>query len=347
LLRENPDGLRPGGRWERLIVRAAESGHARALETLLKHGASVHVRESHTVAVDGTHGYTALHAAAFNGNTDAVRVLLRHGANPMVREDKYWGTPAGWANYAGHAAVRDLILDGPIDIYDAIAFDRMERIAGILEADPAALERKYGEYVTGNVKPREWADPAWTPIAYAVASRKPEVVRLLAERGARLDGRDSAGRSLIEVARAAGDNALEALLTQLEQAASRQSRARDAGQDQVADFLTMACLDWRTGGSQRAMRMQDAGRLLERHPDLARANLFTAVVSGDVEEVRRRLDQQPELVSAIGGPRSWPPSKAAGPIPASAPPSRRSGDCGESRRWSFTRTKTPQRRTRP
>ena len=305
LLRENPDALRPGGRWERLIVRAAESGDARAVETLLKHGASVHVRDSHTVAVDGTHGYTALHAAAFNGNADVVRVLLRHGANPMVREDKYWGTPAGWANYAGHAAVRDLILEGPIDIYDAIAFDRLRRIPGILEVDPAALERRYGEYVTGDAKAREWADPALTPISAAVVGRKPAAVRLLAERGARLDVRDSAGRSLIELA--AGDSALEGLLTELEQTASPRSRARDAKPDLVADFLTMACLDWRTGGSQRVRRMQDAGRLLEGHPELARANLCTAVVSADVEEVRRRLDDQPVLVSAIGGPRSWPP----------------------------------------
>ena len=307
LLRENPDVLRPGGRWERLIVRAAESGNARAVETLLKHGASVHVRDSHTVAVDGTHGYTALHAAAFNGNADAVRVLLRHGAHPMVREDKYWGTPAGWANYAGHAAVRDLILEGPIDIYDAIAFDRLERVAGILEADPAALERRYGEYVTGGAKAREWADPAWTPISAAVVGRKPAAVRLLAERGARLDVRDSEGRSLVELARVAGDSTLEALLTELQQTGSRQSHAHDAGPDLVADFLMMACLDWRTGGSQRVRRMEDAGRLLERHPELALANLCTAVVSADVEEVRRRLDDQPVLVSAIDGPRSWPP----------------------------------------
>ena len=307
LLRENPDGLRPGGRWEGLIVRAAESGSARAVERLLQHGASVYVRDRHDVAVDGTHGYTALHAAAFNGNADVVRLLLRHGANPIVREDKYWGTPAGWANYAGHIAVRDLILEGPIDIFDAIAFDRLDRIPDLLATDPAALERRYGEYLTGNVKPREWADPAWTPIAYAVVGRKPEAVRLLAERGASLDVRDSAGRSLIELARVAQDSALESLLAELEQAASRHVGAGQSSRDHVADFLSMACLDWRTGGSQRVMRMQDAGRLLERHPDLARANLLAAVVAGEVEEVRRRLDQEPSLVSAIGGPRSWPP----------------------------------------
>ncbi|MGH7633646.1 MAG: ankyrin repeat domain-containing protein, partial [Gemmatimonadaceae bacterium] len=164
LLRDEPDSLRPGGRWDRVIVRAGERAPAHVIEALVKGGASVHVRDDHRTAVDGTHGYTALHAAAFHGNAGAARALLRLGANPADREDRYWGTPAGWANYAGHGDVRDLILDGAIDIFDAIEFGRVQRIAGILARDPQALERKFGEYVTGDQTPREWLDPAWTPV---------------------------------------------------------------------------------------------------------------------------------------------------------------------------------------
>src|SRR5690606_32459548 len=125
LLREDPDCLRPGGRWDKLIIRAAEHAPERVIEALIRGGASVHVRDDHQTAVDHTHGYTALHAAAFAGNIGAVRALLRHGANPRDREDRYWGTPAGWAAYAGHNEVRDLILAGPIDIFDAIYYDRV------------------------------------------------------------------------------------------------------------------------------------------------------------------------------------------------------------------------------
>src|SRR5581483_168376 len=69
LLREDRDALRPGGRWDKLIVRAAESSAAHVVERLIRAGASVHVRDDYRTAADGTHGYTALHAAAFRGNS--------------------------------------------------------------------------------------------------------------------------------------------------------------------------------------------------------------------------------------------------------------------------------------
>jgi ankyrin repeat protein len=265
------------------------------------------VRDDHRTAVDHTHGYTALHAAAFHGNAQAARVLLRHGANPADREDKYWGTPAGWANYAGHREVRDLILEGPIDIFDAINFDRNDRIAEILGRDPLALERKLGEYVNGDSKPRPWMDPAWTPVAFAAANGKLDAARLLIDRGADLSVRDSAGHTLAELASSHGHDEMAAVLREHGTTAPPRVRAADTFEERVADFLRMACLDWRVGGEQRTHRMHDAGRLLEREPAIARANLYTAVVCGELEVVRRILDERLEAASAIGGPRSWPP----------------------------------------
>ena len=267
LLAQEPDALRPGARWGRLILRAAESSSAAVVGALLAHGASVHVRDDSRTAVDNTHGYTPLHAAAFAGNLGAVRELLRHGASPSVREDKWWGTPAGWANHAGHAEARDLILDGPIDIFDAIALDRVERLDEILRRDPGALERPFGRYVTGDAKAHDWVDVSWTPMAYAVAKGKVAAARALRDRGAKLEARDH----------------------------------------QVATFLEKACLDWRTGGSARTRAMHEAGRMLSANPDIARANIFTAVVCGDVNAVSTMLDADPGLAVALGGPRGWPP----------------------------------------
>jgi hypothetical protein len=48
---------------------------------------------------------------------------LKHGADVNAREEKYSSPPAGWANYAGHRYLRDLILRGPIDMFQAIEFD--------------------------------------------------------------------------------------------------------------------------------------------------------------------------------------------------------------------------------
>lgn len=75
----------------------------------------------------------------------------------------------------------------------------------------------------------------------------------------------------------------------------------------VASFLRMACLDWRTGGPDRATQMHTAARLLTRHPAIARDSIYTAVVCGDLERVERLLTEQPEAATEPGGPRGWPP----------------------------------------
>jgi ankyrin repeat protein len=307
LSHEEPDSLRPGGRWGTLIIRAAERAPGRVIEALIRGGASVHVRDDHRTAVDGTHGYTALHAAAFHGNLGAARALLRHGASPQDREDRYWGSPAGWAAYAGHTEVRDLILEGAIDLFDAILYDRNDRIPELLARDPEALERRYREYVTGEKTPGAWIDRDWTPAAFAAANGKLDALQLLAHRGANLTVRDSTGRSLLDLATARGHGRMAEYLREREALAAESQPAVGPAGDRVADFLRMACLDWRSSGSARTERMRDAGRLLARHPELARANIYTAVVCGDIDEVRRVLDERPEASTAIGGPRSWPP----------------------------------------
>lgn len=303
LLAQEPDALRPGNRWGRLIVRAAESSSAAVVASLVSHGASVHVRDDSRTAVDNTHGYTPLHAAAFAGNLGAVQVLLRHGADVAAREDKWWGTPAGWAMHAGHLEVRDAILEGPIDIFEAIAFDRTARIEEILARDPAALERPFGPYVTGDRNAHPWIDVGWTPIAYAVANGTAAAARVLRAHGADLRATDSGGRTLGDIAAAYGHPELFAELTRTQ---ARAARADDRS-DVVAAFLETACLDWRTGGAARTRAMHAAGRMLARHPEVAHANILTAAVCGDVERVAQMLDDDPKLATAIGGPRRWPP----------------------------------------
>ena len=75
----------------------------------------------------------------------------------------------------------------------------------------------------------------------------------------------------------------------------------------VAAFLRAATPDWRVGGPRRAMAYHAAGRLLRRHPGIARHDLLTAVVCGEVTEVARRLDADPALANRRAGVRHWPP----------------------------------------
>ena len=270
VLRDSPNCLKPGGRWGTLIVRAAGRAPARAIETLIGAGASVHVTDDTATSVDQATGYTALHAAAWEGNLDAARVLLAHGADPRVRDGKYCGTPAGWANYNGKIECRDLLLQPErIDIFDAIDLDRADLLRPILERDPAALHRPFGHYATCEPQAK-----GLTPLAFATVADKPAAVRVLGSMGAEFG---SGGHTAT------------------------------APPERAAAFLRMACLDWAVGGPQRAQHAHAAERLIKRDPEIARFGFLTAVVCGELEHVERILAERPRAATEAGGPRGWPP----------------------------------------
>jgi uncharacterized protein len=50
-----------------------------------------------------------------------------------------------------------------------------------------------------------------------------------------------------------------------------------------------------------------AARLYKSHPEIATLDLFTAVATGDLAEVNRRLAADPNSASRAGGPLNWPP----------------------------------------
>src|SRR5439155_442830 len=50
-----------------------------------------------------------------------------------------------------------------------------------------------------------------------------------------------------------------------------------------------------------------AERILALHPKIAAANLHTALVLGDADAVRARLERDPSLATKTGGPRGWQP----------------------------------------
>jgi ankyrin repeat protein len=208
LLRSDPGTLKPGGRWGSLIVRASERAPGDVIETLIRNGASVNVRDNPKTSIDNTSGYTPLHAAAWHGNVSAIDVLMKHGADVRAREEKYHGTPAGWADYAGHKEARDLILRGSIDIIEAIQYDMAERVTAVLEEDPAALERAFRDYGLFPGDAEAWH----TPLAYAITRGREEIVRLLIERGAVRTLRSPEGATLSEIAQKAGHGEIALIL---------------------------------------------------------------------------------------------------------------------------------------
>ncbi len=101
LLKQDPDGLKPGGRWANLIYMAARSASGELVQALIDHGADVNM------GFPDHHDTTALHAAAIGGNRSAAEVLLRNGVDVTVRDKAHNATAIGWADFSGHDELAD------------------------------------------------------------------------------------------------------------------------------------------------------------------------------------------------------------------------------------------------
>jgi ankyrin repeat protein len=300
-LRTDPDALKPGKRWGTLIVRASEQSRGDVVERLIRAGADVNVRDSTTTSVDHTEGYTPLHAAAWRGNADVVTVLLKHRSDPNARDSKYCGTPAGWAAYAGHRAVRDVILQAEIDPFQAIDFDLPDRIAGIVQQSPWMLNRQFRHYV--NFEPAaDQGDPEpWhTPLVWAVVANKVEAVRALLEQGATQPPAPD-GRTPLQLALAAGYREIAELLQQ-------HQRVDQTHDGRVRWFVKHACPDHDIRGPwHHVMAVHTAERMLRLHPEIAHDSFYTSIICGDHAAVERALAARPELARERGGPKRWEP----------------------------------------
>jgi ankyrin repeat protein len=87
---------------------AAACVRVESIRALVALGADVNRRGTFG-GPDHGEGVTALHLAAQSGQDKAVRVLLELGADPSIRDALHDGTPAGWAEHGGHAALAEIL----------------------------------------------------------------------------------------------------------------------------------------------------------------------------------------------------------------------------------------------
>lgn len=110
------------------------------------------------------------------------------------------------------------------------------------------------------------------------------------------------------LARERGFDSWQALTAAVAAQSDARAPAKTPHEQRVADFLQLACWDHHIHGrDDHSWPEMAAGRLLRKHPEIARDSIYTAVVSSDVAAVERILAERPSLVNQKGGVRGWEP----------------------------------------
>ena len=93
-----------------------------------------------------------------------------------------------------------LLSEGPICLFDALDYDRVDRIPDVLARDPEALNRPFAKCLSREPRAEDWQ----TPLVRMVDRGKTGAVRVLLEHGAGVGDRHPDGRSLVQLARDKG-----------------------------------------------------------------------------------------------------------------------------------------------
>ena len=171
---------------------AASLGNVAAVRCLLSLGT-----DANATAKDGT---TALHHAGWNDRRKVAEVLVAHGARPL-RDAHHGSSPAGWADHAGHAAMRDYLLDHCTDGLDLVSFGRV-----------AALRRYLSEHPDFATSVTPGGGSPLHHLRDDIDHLEP-VVDALLEAGADLAARDSRKETAYESAVRRGELVVAALLS--------------------------------------------------------------------------------------------------------------------------------------
>ena len=184
------------GGWTALHTLARD-GHLEAVRLLLANGADPNARE----AGDNT---TPLHWAVAHRHVDVVEALLNAGSDPHGGGDLHELDAIGWATYfyppggrrGEQRGCADLLVarGARHHVFSAISLGDLDLLRRVVEHDHGALDRRMSRF-----------EKRLTPLHFAMAVKRPDMLDLLIAVGADVEATDGNGLTPLEAAMLAGD----------------------------------------------------------------------------------------------------------------------------------------------
>jgi len=169
LIKEGADvnAVAPNG--ETILLYATRHEDPDILELLIDNGADVNGA--------GEHGLTPLHQAVI-GSVEVVRMLLKKGADPSVRSDS-GHTPLHVAIIHGTEESAEILAmkDAELDVFLMAGLGRTSELEDLLSHSPDLVDARDGFGLS--------------PLHYAVAAGRTELIPLLVRAGADVEARGS------------------------------------------------------------------------------------------------------------------------------------------------------------
>jgi ankyrin repeat protein len=171
-------------------IFAAESGDVSKIAALLERHPELAKIKNERESDDPYRqpGATALHYAAWTGQTESAALLISYGADINLKDDSYNDTPLGWANENHQDTMIDFLISrgAAMSMGDAARTGKIELVKAFIALDSTQVD--LGK------------ETSWRPLFSAAGWGHKEVVELLLDHGAEVNGASLFGNTALHSA---------------------------------------------------------------------------------------------------------------------------------------------------
>lgn len=184
------------------IMWAAQNGHSKVVELLIKEGADVNKRDSN-------YGMTALMVSAAEGHTEVVRLLLDAKADVNVKDNNLGATALLGAAEYGYAEIIKALIAKGADVNARSKLNRTALMVSAVNGHTSTVQALLSAGADVNGKDSKYGA---TALMGAATNGHVDIVKALIEKGAKLNERNNNGMTALEMAKSKGQTKVVQIL---------------------------------------------------------------------------------------------------------------------------------------